>query len=130
VQRSNADLVRTVLDVYDRDGFEAALAYADPDVEIKMVGGINDGEHRGLEQGLAFTSDWEEAWENASYLIAELEEVDHETVLARIETELRGAGSGMNVAFTQWWVFGVRDGRFVRWHIYYDRDRAFEAARG
>jgi ketosteroid isomerase-like protein len=129
VHSSNADLVRAVLDVYDRDGFEAALAYADPDVEIKMVGGINDGEHRGLEQGLAFTADWEEAWENARYLIAALQEVNDETVVAQIETELRGAGSGMHVEFTQWWVFGIRDGRFVRWHIFYDRDKAFEAAR-
>ena len=129
VQR-NVELVREVMSVYEREGFEAVIRYADPEIEIHRGAGINEGGRRGIEEGLAFTADWEEAWQDASYEIAEIEEIGDETVLARIETDLRGAGSGVDVSFTQWWVFGIRDGRFMRWELYYDRASAVEAAGG
>jgi ketosteroid isomerase-like protein len=127
---SNIELVREVMALYDREGFEAVLQYADPEIEIQMGAGINQGARRGIEEGLAFTADWEEAWQDATYEIAEIEEIGDDTVLAKIETNLRGAGSGLDVSFTQWWIFGIRDGRFVRWQLYYDRDSALEAVQG
>jgi ketosteroid isomerase-like protein len=130
VKRDNVALVHEVLRVYEREGLEAVFRYADPEVEIHMAEGINQGDRRGIEAGVAFTADWDEAWEEASYELAEVEPVDEETVLATVETSVRGAGSGVGVRFTQWWVFGIRNGRFVRWHLYYDRESAVKAARG
>src|SRR3712207_2054617 len=115
--------------VYDRDGWDGVVRYADADIEIRMGSGINAGTRRGIEEGLAFTADWEEAWENASYEIVEAEEIDAETVVARVATVVRGAGSGVEVPFTQWWVYGIREGSFYRWELYYDRDSAYAAAR-
>ena len=129
VVQSNIELVREVLSVYEREGLEAVARYADPEIEIRMGAGINQGDRRGIEEGIAFTADWEEAWQHATYKIAEIEEVDDETVLARIESDLRGAGSGVEVSLTQWWIFGIRGGRLVRWHLYYDHESALEAVR-
>ena len=127
MERSNVELVREVMALYESEGFEAVIRYADPEIEIHMGAGINQGARRGIEEGLAFTADWEEAWQDASYEIAEIEELGDGTVIARIETDLRGAGSGLDVSFTQWWVFGIRDNRFVRWDLYYDRESALAA---
>jgi hypothetical protein len=129
VQHSNVELVREVMAIYEQEGWEGAVRYADPEIEIRMGAGINEGVRKGIEDGLAFTADWEEAWGEARYEIAEIEEIDPETVLARIESAVRGAGSGVEVAFTQWWVYGIRAGRFYRWELYYDEHSATEAAR-
>ena len=129
MQRSNVELVREVMAVYERDGWEGVVRYAEPDIEIRMGAGINEGTRKGIEEGLAFTADWEEAWGEASYELAEVEEIDPETLCARVESAVRGAGSGVEVTFTQWWVYGIRDGKFYRWELYYDRESASEAAR-
>jgi ketosteroid isomerase-like protein len=128
--QSNIELVREVLDVYEREGLEAVFRYADPEVEIHMADGLNQGDRRGIDEGVAFTTEWDDTWEEATYELSEIEAVGEETVLATVETSVRGAGSGIAVTFTQWWVFGIRGGRFVRWHLYYDRKSADEAARG
>jgi ketosteroid isomerase-like protein len=130
VKRDNVELVREVLDVYEREGLEAVFRYADPEVEIHMAEGLNKGDRRGIDEGVAFTTEWDDTWEDASYELTEIEAIGDETVLATVETSVRGAGSGVAVKFTQWWVFGIRDERFVRWFLYYDRESAVEAARG
>ena len=127
MQRSNADFIREVMSLYEREGFAALTRYADPEIEI-VSGGFNAGEWRGIEEGIAFNADWEEAWAEADYELAEIEELDDETLIARVEMTMRGEGSGADVSATQWWLFGVRAGKVTRWHLYLDRESALRVA--
>jgi cysteine synthase len=126
---SNADLVRDALAVYRREGFAALAEFADPQIQIRMGYGINAGEYHGIEQALRFNADWDDAWAETVYEVAEVDEIDAEHVVARIEMLMRGGGSGAEVTGTQWWLFELRDGLFVRWHLYDDRESALAAAR-
>ena len=128
VPPSNVEIVREALALYEREGFAALIAKADPEIEI-VSGGFNAGEWHGVEEGLAFYADWEEAWSNASYELTEIEEIDAETLITRVEMEMRGEGSGAGVTGTQWWLFGIRDGLISRWHLYLDRESALKAAK-
>ena len=124
---SNLELVRDALALYEREGFGALVALADPEIEIRMGAGLNAGEHHGVEGAIEFNADWEEAWAEARYEVVELEEIDDQTLIAEMSMSLRGEGSGVDVSGTQWWLFGVRDGRFTRWHLYDDRASALAA---
>jgi ketosteroid isomerase-like protein len=129
VTRTNQEIVREALALYEREGFEALTALADPEIEIRMGAGINAGDHHGVDQALEFNADWEEAWSDARYELIDLEDVDDETLIAEVAMTVRGEGSGAEISGSQWWLFGVRDGRFTRWHLYFDRASALEAAR-
>jgi hypothetical protein len=93
-----------------------------------MGPGVNAGEYRGIDDVIRFNSDWEDAWADTAYDLAEIEELDDHNVVARIEMRLRGEGSGVEVTATAWWLFEVRDERFLRWHLYSDRESALAAA--
>ena len=130
VAESNADRVRDVFAIYERGDFDALLALADPEIEIRnQTSVIEAGEFRGVEDGLRMIASWEEAWADAGYELVEIEEIDDETLIVEIEMKVRGEGSGAAVSANQWWLFGIRGGRFTRWHLYLDRASALEAAR-
>lgn len=126
---SNADRVREVLAVHRREGFAALAAFADPEIEIRMGAGINAGEFRGIEEAERFNDDWEDAWAETRYEVAEITEIDDANLIAKIEMTMRGEGSGAEVTGTQWWLFELHEGRFIRWHLYVDRQSAVRAAR-
>jgi len=126
---ANAFASREALALYRREGFAALAEFADPQIEIRMGYGINAGEYHGIEQALRFNADWEDAWAVMAYEVAEVDEIDAENVVARIEMTMRGEGSGVEVSETQWWLFELHGGRFTRWHLYTDRESAFGAAR-
>jgi hypothetical protein len=126
--RSNTEFVRDALELHRREGFDALVRLADPEVEVRMGPGVNAGEYRGIDDVIRFNSDWEDAWADTAYDLAEIEELDDHNVVARIEMRLRGEGSGVEVTATAWWLFEVRDERFLRWHLYSDRESALAAA--
>ncbi len=125
--RSNPELIRDAVALYRREGFAALTRFADPEVEVRMGAGINEGEYHGVDETLRFNDDWEDAWARMDYDPAEIEEIDERNVIVRVEMTMRGEGSGVEVTGTQWWLFEVRDERFVRWHLYLDRKSAVAA---
>ena len=130
VQRSNVELVREVFALYERGDFESLLALADPEIEIlNRTSVLEAGEFRGVEDGLRMIASWEEAWADAGYELVEIDEIDDETLVVEIEITVKGEGSGAAVSANQWWLFGIRGGRFYRWHLYLDHTSALEAAR-
>jgi ketosteroid isomerase-like protein len=128
VAPSNADRVREALALHREQGFAALIALADPEIEIRMGAGINAGEFRGTDEAERFNADWEDAWAEARYEVVEITEVDEANLIARIEMMMRWEGSGAEVTGTHWWLFELREGRFVRWHLYTDRESAMAAA--
>jgi ketosteroid isomerase-like protein len=129
VAKSNSEVVREALDLYHREGFEALTPFADPQIEVYAAPGLlNAGEFKGMDEAVAFNAEWEEAWADATYVPDELIEVDGENVVAVIKSKVRGRGSGVEVDATQYWLFGIRDGLIVRWHLYTDRESAVAAA--
>jgi ketosteroid isomerase-like protein len=131
VARSNADLVREVLEVYNRDGFGALTPYTSPEIEIHAAPGLlNAGEFTGIDAATQFNADWEEAWGEVRYEPVELVELDDKHVLAVVAGTLRGERSGVQISSEQYWLFAVEDGRFARWHLCLDRESAIAAANG
>lgn len=129
MSKSNADLVREALELYNREGFEALLPFAAPDIEIHATPGLlNAGDYTGREDAVRFNSEWEEAWGEIGYEPLELVELDARHVLAVVRGTLRGGRSGVPVNSVQYFLFGIEGGRFTRWHLYLDRDSAIAAA--
>jgi ketosteroid isomerase-like protein len=128
--QSNVELLHEVLDLYEREGFAALAPYAHPDVEIRNETSVLEaGDYRGIDAGTEMNARWEEVWADSSYEYSRIEEVDDETLIVEVVLRMRGGGSGAAVTATQWWLFGIRDGRFTRWHLYMDRPSAMRAAR-
>ena len=55
---------------------------------------------------------------------------DDHHVIAEVHQTAVGAGSGVPVEMTIFYLFEFRDGQVVRFHLYADRDEALEAAGG
>jgi ketosteroid isomerase-like protein len=129
VAKTNVELLHEVLDLYEREGFEALVPFAHPDVEIRnQTNVLEAGDYHGIDAGVQMNARWEEAWADSSYELKQVEELDDETLIAEVVMTVRGDGSGAEVKATQWWLFSVRQGRFSRWHLYLDRDAALKAA--
>jgi hypothetical protein len=126
---SNADFVRHVLEVYNREGFGALTPFVSPAIKIHAATGLlNAGDFTGIDEAQRFNAEWEEAWGQVSYAPRELVELDDRHVLAVVAGTLRGERSGIEISSEQYWLFAIEDGRCTRWHLCLDRESAIAAA--
>jgi ketosteroid isomerase-like protein len=122
-------LIRDAMAAYERGGFEAALPFTHPDLEVFAPPGmINAGESRGHAEAEDWNRAWDDAWEAQRYEIGEIEEVGPNRAVASALVTTTGRVSGVTTEMRQWWFFEVRDGKIARWHLYPDRTQAFALA--
>ena len=89
---------------------------------------MNTGTYRGHDGYLAMIGAWGEAWGSVTAEIIGAEEVPDDHLLVEIHQRAVGAGSGVPVEMTLYWLFEFGGGEVVRFHMYADREAAVAAA--
>jgi ketosteroid isomerase-like protein len=121
--------VRAVLEAWNREDRETALAYVDPDVVIDATRRrINPKTYAGTDGLREMLRDLDEVWDE--FRVEALEFIDAgDRVVVVGRSVGKGKGSGIEVDQSGAHLFALRDGRIVRWELgYADRDHALEAA--
>jgi ketosteroid isomerase-like protein len=125
----NAELVRLGFEMFEREGPAAALALADPDVEIYAAPGIEPtGRYVGKDSAMRWTQEWFEVWEEFRMEPMEFIEPSEGVVVVPVHQVARGKSSGVEVEIDVAYLFEIRDGLVTRFHIYPEKGQALTAA--
>jgi ketosteroid isomerase-like protein len=125
VQRSYETLA-----AYQQGDEESLRSMIHPEGEIFGAPEIvNAGTYYGYEGFRKWVGQWEEAWEEISYDLGEIVEVDESTLVAPVHIIGRGAGSGVEIDRTFGWLYQWQDGRMIRYQVHPSVEEAIEAAR-
>jgi ketosteroid isomerase-like protein len=123
---SNLDLVKSVYAAWERGDWSSA-DWADPDIEFRVVGGLDSGSWKGVEGMADAWADQLRAWQDLRAVAEEFRELDDGRVLVLMRNEGHGRGSGIDLSEISTEaanIFTVRDGKVVSLSIYPDRSRA------
>jgi len=122
----NVELVRTLMDRWNR-GETAVLGDAfDPDLEFLPLRTATEGTYRGIAGMESFVADTLEVFEKFElrYEFADL----GDRVLAWGTIHVRARGSGVETDIESAGLFEFRRGRIIRWEDFGSKERALEAA--
>jgi ketosteroid isomerase-like protein len=109
---------------------EEALRHLDPEVEVVTSGAfLDEGAvyrgHEGVGQFLGMLND---AFDDFSYEVLELTELDGDRVLALLRVAARGKGSGLEVARDAGHLWTLRGEKAIRLEAFADHESARAAA--
>jgi hypothetical protein len=125
----NLDLVKSIVADWTKGDFSSA-DWADPEIDYVMVGGLNDGRWKGVDEMAEAWAGMLRAWEELRAIPDGFREIDDERVLALIRNEGRGKGSGIEIGGISTPganVFTIRGGKVTKLEVYWERDRALAA---
>ena len=128
MSEENVQLVRQALEALKRHNRTTWLAVHGDDFELIPIRDFPEAGVRGPEAAWDFNLKAVEAFERVPIDDAELVDAGADKVLAHPQYEVRGKGSGANVAFDYWLVFTVRQGKILRTQWFEERVEALEAA--
>jgi ketosteroid isomerase-like protein len=114
VSQENVEAVRRAIEVFNRDGPEAATAFIDPEIEWHDFAEQPDASvHQGHEGFLEAVEQYAGGFEDFRVLIEEI--FDHgDQVIIYSRTVARGRGSGATVEERRAAVWTLRNGSIVR----------------
>jgi ketosteroid isomerase-like protein len=122
-------LIRTGIEAANRGHIDALLTMFDPEVEFHIAPGLgNAGTYHGRDGFLQGFEGWLEAWDNFTVDRADLEPVGERHIIGDVRQSGRGHGSGVEVEMRLGYMWELRHGRVVRFHIVLDRDAALAVA--
>ena len=125
----NVDVLRRLLDAFNRRDRRAWLELADPGVEnIPPRDWPESDPTRGREAVWDFYVEAFETWEQAAIVPVELIDAGDDEVVTHLRGEMRGQASGADVIWSFWQVSTFRDGKALRVEWFADRAEALEAA--
>ncbi len=127
MSQENVERLRLALEAFARGDKAAWDELCDPDVEVVPVGDWPEGEIRGREAAWDFFVATEEPWEPGSYEMVEVIDGD-DKVVTRLERDMRGKSSGVEVHYDYWLVVTSRNGKALRLEWFENRSEALEAA--
>jgi ketosteroid isomerase-like protein len=123
---SNLDLVKSIFAAWEKGDWSSS-DWADPEIEYEMIGGLNSGSWRGIDEMAEAWGTLLAAWDDLRAIPDEFRELDGDRVVVFLRNEGRGKGSGIEIGGISTRaanVFTVRDGRVTRLELYWDRDQA------
>ena len=127
MSEENVEIVRALIDAFNRGDWEAALKDAAPDFEFDMSRAV--GPQHGvfkLDQMRSFLAEFTEPWESISLEADEFIEVGEQVVTPFTNYHRGREGIELKVRPSAVWT--IRDGSIVRFCFYQERDEALEAA--
>lgn len=128
--QEDIELTRASFEAFNRGDIDAVLARLAPDVEVYADPELpNSGTFHGPDGALVWFERWLEVWETFSIDVEEVIPVGDSLVVCVVQHG-RGRGSGVEVDMRSAYVVTIRDGRTTRLHLYLDREKALEVARG
>jgi ketosteroid isomerase-like protein len=123
-------LLQEGVDAFNRGEAEPALAIFAEDVECHVAPDLmNAGTYIGHDEYLRMVAAWGEAWGKATADIVGVEELPNNHLLVEIHQRAVGAGSGVPVEMTIYWLFQFVGGLVRRFHLYSNREAAIAAIR-
>ena len=128
MSQENVELVRSIVEAWNRGDYSMALESVDPEIEVEAaLGGTFDGTYQGPAQARRFLEDF---WRNFERSHAEVEEYSPvgESVVFAVHLRGRGKGSGAEVEMRNWQVCTVRDGKIVGYRMFSTKREALDAA--
>jgi ketosteroid isomerase-like protein len=126
---SNVDVVRDLLDEWNRGDVDALLARTSEDFEWHpvLVASVEGGAYRGHDGFREFLSEWTSTWNSWNLEAEEMREFgDQVLVLTRVRAEGRGSGVELDQSLAH--LFEFRGGLICRAETFLDRDKAIEVA--
>jgi ketosteroid isomerase-like protein len=127
----NIEVVRKVLDEWNRGDVEAVIARTSDDLEWLpvLVESVEGGGFRGHDGFREFLREWITTWETWELEAEEIREVGEQVlVLTRVHATGRGSGIGLDQSFAH--LFEFREGLICRAQTFFDRDEALAVAEG
>jgi uncharacterized protein len=128
----NVEVVRKVVDEWNRRDVDALIARATEDFEWHPVlvesvegGGVFRG-HDGFRE---FLREWNSTWETWKLEAEEIRDLG-EQVLVLTRVHAKGRGSGIVLDQSAAHLFEFRDGLLCRAQTFFDRDEALAVAKG
>jgi hypothetical protein len=108
---------------------DQALRFYSPDVEASAADWMNVGNFKGHEGFIKMNELWDEAWEEWTYDVRNVQAVGERHVVARVQVGGRGRGSGIEVNEEVGYVIDVnKEGLASYLEITKDEERALEVA--
>jgi ketosteroid isomerase-like protein len=130
MSQENVEIVRRIYDDFERDGWDSAMRFASPDIELHGTsGGLSEGNvARGIAAVREMFEEWDaEAWEETRLNPQEFIDVGDQVVVFQHELR-RGRGSGVDVESETAMLFELRDGSVTRIQGFMDQEQALKAA--
>jgi ketosteroid isomerase-like protein len=130
VDEARRKLIDGVYAAINAGDLERALEYLDPGVEVVTSGAFLDRGavyhgHDGVREFLAMLN---EAFDEFTYEVLEVTELDEDRVLSLVRVNARGKGSGLEVAMEAAHLWILRGDRAIRLEAYADHESARTAA--
>ena len=123
-------LVRKGFEAFNRRDRDAMVSILDENVESHVAPGLaNAGTWHGVEGFESMVAIWSEAFETQRNTVLSIRFPDEHHAIAEVHQAAVGAGSGVPVEMTLYYLFEVHDERAVRVHLYPDADAALAAVR-
>jgi ketosteroid isomerase-like protein len=122
----NVDLVRSIYTDWERGDF-SQTDWVHHEVGWAWVGGPEPSSGTGIAEIGAPMRNWLAAWDEWRLEATEYRELDSERILVLYRGVGRGKASGLEagqLVTDMANVFDVRDGKVVRFVVYWDRERA------
>ena len=124
----NERLIGEGMEAFNRGDLAALAAIFDERLESRVGPGLaNAGTWQGTKGFEEMVVTWGEAFETQRNTIVSFSHPDEHHVIAKVHQEAVGAGSGVPVEMTLYYLFEIRDGRAVRLHMYPDHEAALRA---
>ena len=128
MSQENVEVVRTMMDAWNRGDYAAAIESFAPDVRTECVlGGDFDGTFEGIDGMQRWLARF---WASFADFHTEADECidagDHVVIAAHHHG--RGKTSGIEVEMLNWQVFTFRDGKVIRYRLFRAKPEALEAA--
>ena len=129
MSESNTEIAAGALAAFNAGDGDRLLRLADAEIEVSSPQDMaNPGHFVGREGYLTWVGRWMEAWESFSVELLESEAIGDRFVVCRILQRGKGRGSGVEISMETHYFFEFRDGRILRFHIYFDHADALAAA--
>jgi ketosteroid isomerase-like protein len=127
MSQENVEIVRAILEAFNRGDTEAVVRWVDPGMETESQAALGaEGSFRGMDGALEVTANF---WRSFDKPGAEIDEcvAAGEHVAISVRYFGRGRTSGIRVDTHGGQVVTFREGRIVRWRIFPTFDEALKA---
>ena len=128
MSQENVEVVRSIVEAWNRGEYSVVSESTDPDIEIEAaLGGTFDGTYRGIAEARNFLEDFWRNFEQSHADVTEYTPVG-DSVVFEAHLRGRGKGSGIEVEMRNWQVCTVRNGTVVAYRMFTTKREALEAA--
>jgi ketosteroid isomerase-like protein len=121
--------VADAIAAFDEGGVEAALAYADPEIDwIAPPEWLEDRLYKGHDGLRRLAEFWTQQFDEYRLAPERFIDLDDDRVIALIHQTGKIKGSETPIELSLGWIAQVRDGKLTKVNVYFSWEAALEAA--